>query len=71
MNKKYWEGAPPEKCDLCGRALNFYFVDGKLKRGTRGVFCVQCYSNNGIGFGKGRGQAYERQPNEKWLKIGG
>lgn len=76
--KKYWLGEV-EGCDLCGRKFGLanlggiVFIDGRMKSGSWAIMCLECYKENGVGVGVGRGQVYELQRDGedrgKWLKI--
>lgn len=66
-----WAGTAPTICDLNGEKLETAFVDGRLRFGGWGMFCVTCHEQFGIGLGTGRGQKYEKQPSGVWLKTGG
>jgi len=66
--------SPPDKCDVCGTALSerSFFVDGRLsERGEWRDMCSQCFFVQGGRIGAGKGQLYQRQPDEKWLLVGG
>ena len=65
-----WNGAPPKKCDLCGKQIGETFVDGKTKQGPWGILCVFCHVKFGVGLGNGKGQEY-RMAGNKWVKTAG
>ena len=44
-----WNGAPPKKCDLCGKQIGVTFVDGKTKHGPWAILCVFCHAKFGVG----------------------
>ena len=67
----YWRSAPPEKCDICFKPLTWGFVDAATRRGPWGCLCHSCHAQHGFGYGTGRGQAYEKQPDGLWLKVEG
>lgn len=68
---KYWMGSEAVACDLCGSAFVNRMIDGKTTAGPWGLLCPSCHRKHGIGLGTGRGQEYERQADNRWLKIGG
>ena len=55
-----WLGTKPEKCDVCGNAIDKAFVDGKTKVGPWGILCTECWFQFGVGLGTGLGQLYLR-----------
>ena len=57
MNKK-WLSELPKKCDICGKLLGKYFIDGKTNMGPWGLLCTECHKEIGDGLGIGHGQAY-------------
>jgi len=71
MKEQYWTGSEPSSCQICGRSLNFYFIDGKVKEESWAYMCCACHKEVGVGLGIGRGQAYQKQPSGRWLKVGG
>jgi hypothetical protein len=49
-----------EKCDCCGQSLRGRpFVDGKTQMGQWAEMCSACAMRYGVGFGVGKGQAYD------------
>lgn len=67
----YWTG-DPEKCNLCGNVITTHFVDGKVAGySSWAIMCPDCFRDFGLGLGLGRGQLYEKQPNERYMKIEG
>lgn len=68
----YWVGKPTEdlKCELCSNPFGDKFVDGNTGRGWACV-CMGCFSDYGMALGTGRGQQYEKQKDERWMKIAG
>jgi hypothetical protein len=71
VSLKYWYGGPPEFCDMGGEPITDFFVDGKSKMGPWGFMCASCHSRYGYGLGTGKGQSYKKQPDGRWLKVGG
>lgn len=65
-----WCGAPPEKCDVCGTAIEKVFIDGRTRQGPWGFLCPSCHALDGVGLGTGYGQRYELK-NGKWEKTAG
>lgn len=66
MEKKVkWISDRPEKCDLCGRPLVDWFVDGKTTYGPWAVIGKCCFDKFGVGLGTGRGQRYDLETLEK------
>ncbi len=64
----------PSKCDLCGQSLGAmkYFIDGKLSNDNAWAnMCEKCFTKQGAGIGWGVGQLFMRQPDGKWLLVGG
>lgn len=65
---KYWFGEPPKECALTKFVttphlpVNKVFVDGSTKFGPWGKMCLNCHELYGWGFGVGRGEKYEKQP---------
>ena len=63
-----------EQCDICQCYFRDqqYLVDCELKDKPGWCYmCGSCFSKHGKGIGYGVGQLYMRQPNGKWLKVGG
>jgi hypothetical protein len=65
--------SPPEKCDLCGTALEKkeFFVDGQTQSGTWANMCKGCYEKHGMGIGWGTGQLYRNRGLYGWQCIAG
>jgi hypothetical protein len=66
---KYWMGDKPKDCDICHKALGDSFVDGATTMGPWGIMCKNCFPVFGVGLGIGRGQRYEKQSDDRWLKV--
>lgn len=69
---KYWHGSEP-KCDFYGLELPKLtsFVDSKTVHGPWAIMCPGCHNVNGVGFGLGKGQGYERQIDGQFKKVAG
>ena len=65
---KYWNG-DPQDCDICHKKLSDSFVDGATTMGPWAIMCQTCFSAFGVGLGTGRGQRYEKQKDNRWLKV--
>lgn len=60
MMARFWMGAAPEKCDICGVKIARVFVDGVTRDGRWGIMCPTCRIEEGrIKLGTGLGQKYE------------
>lgn len=57
-------------CDMCGKTLTDWFVDGKTRFGPWANMCKPCHEKYGVGLGTGRGQLYQHIRG-KWLKQEG
>lgn len=68
-----WVGPVPKQCDICELPLTVQFMDcavpGPEYRGIWGCLCPQCFSKFNCALGLGRGQAYTKQPDGRWLKM--
>ena len=53
-------GDPPDDCELCGKPLEKYAVDGKTRSGIWCWMCLHCHRYLGIGTGLGKGQVYKK-----------
>lgn len=71
MADKFYCGSAPTSCDICSHPITETFVDGKTNMGPWGNMCPSCHGSHGCGLGTGRGQKYQRQPDGRWLKVGG
>jgi hypothetical protein len=70
--KKFWLSPVPKTCQLCDQVLGQSFVDGHLRvLGQWCIMCLPCHGVHGVGFGAGRGQRYDRQIDDRWLKTEG
>ncbi len=70
----YFVGSTPEKCERCGDKIEDVFVDGQLRHlgcWIWGYACPICHAKHGCGFGKGRGQKFQKQPDGKFMKVEG
>ena len=67
---KTWKGSPITNCQICGRKIATYFIDGKTKLGPWGILCPTCHAKQGFGLGLGRGQKYELV-GRMYIKISG
>lgn len=68
--KVYWVG-DVDNCDICTVSMANKFVDGKTIYGSWATMCQSCHKRIGMGFGAGKGQLYEKQSDNRWLKIRG
>ena len=72
MTVKYWQSSIPANCDLSpNHELNGTFIDGRTTAGPWGIMCVVCHARYGVGLGTGCGQKYQRQADERYLKVEG
>lgn len=71
MSEKEWYGAPPDRCEICGKGLTMRFVDGATTMGPWAVMCFQCHMAHGVGVGPGRGQQYTQRPDGRWVQGSG
>lgn len=71
MLKKFWLGAAPAKCDVCGKAITSVFIDGKWMGRAWANQCPTCFDQARGQLGLGSGQRYEKQDDGRWLKTGG
>ena len=75
MKEKLWLGSPIKCCNICGREIHDYFVDGDVRGRGWAILCLLCHQRVGTGTGTGKGQKYERRnkdtKDEKWVKIEG
>ena len=68
---KKWNGSPITACDICAKPIGALFIDGRTQQGPWGIMDPKCHRVYGVGLGTGKGQAYARQPNGEWHKVGG
>lgn len=73
----YWTG-DVGRCQVCDTPFIYPNKDGivlmfdaRLDNGYWANVCEPCFDDRGCGLGTGRGQRYEKQPNDRWLKTGG
>jgi hypothetical protein len=65
-------GDLPSKCEMTGKPLTDRFVDGKIRPGGPwGILHPDTFAGYGFTPAPGVGQLYEKQPDGRWLKIGG
>jgi hypothetical protein len=58
--------------DDFGKTIDEQFVDGKTNMGPWAIMTPSSWRLNGVGqLGLGRGQRYERQADDRWLKVEG
>jgi hypothetical protein len=63
---------PPEKCDLCQRAIGAEFYDGKTVLGPWANMCERCWHVHSFGLlGLGKGQKYRRNAAGEYEKVAG
>jgi len=67
---KLWYGAPPERCDICGKPIYHRFIDGATQAGPWAMMCMFCHRMEGVGIGEGRGQQYTQQEDGTWAQGG-
>jgi len=60
-----WMNPAPTKCNICGRAPQGRFVDGKTCMGPWALMCETCHEAFGVGIGTGKGQKYDTRTLEK------
>jgi len=64
-------------CDICGGSLKGqrFVIDGmvgqKNSSGAWAYMCATCFASHGAGIGWGKGQLYERTPDNEWLQVAG
>ena len=75
----------PEVCDLCGTSFNTqeYLIDGEVKdtpqipventmsMGQWAYMCPECFQARGVAIRWGKGQLYQKTPENDWLLVGG
>lgn len=68
--EKEWLGS--KKCDFCNTIINDILIDGKTTDGYWATMCKKCHKIHGIGkFGIGCGQKYEKNSENRFIKIEG
>lgn len=67
----YWVGVSPTECDIGGEKIRKSFVDGRTKMGPWANMCLKCSREHGVGVGQGKGQLYQKQADNRWLKTQG
>lgn len=66
---KYWHGEV-KTCNICKEKLSDVMYDSNTRMGWANT-CEACFREYGTGLGTGRGQKYERQADDRWLKTAG
>lgn len=66
----YWL-SPLSNCNVCSAPFNGVMYDARVGRGAWGNICQKCFDDYGCSLGLGRGQKYELQSDNRWLKTGG
>jgi hypothetical protein len=69
MKKKYWNGTIPTKCEICGKPLTKYFIDGRTRMGPWAIMCPECFKVYGSDLGIGKGQKYKFIKKGVWEKC--
>lgn len=67
----YWTADVPTYCEISMQQIIDCFVGGVTPMGSWGHMHPDTHSDFGCGFGLGRGQKYEKQPDGRWLKTKG
>jgi hypothetical protein len=62
---------PPTKCDICHKAIESEFVDGKTTLGPWANMCTTCFKAYGVGTGTGLGQIYVKEDDGQFRKVAG
>lgn len=70
MKPKFWSGEVPAK-DAFGQPITEEFIDGKTIYGPWAIMSPKSFRERGLGLGLGRGQRYQRQSDNRWLKVEG
>lgn len=69
---KFWTGKAPETCQLCSKAIDKDFIDGRIAgQSSWGHMCPACHFKLGAGLGTGKGQSYHKIEDGRWMKIDG
>jgi hypothetical protein len=59
-------------CDICKQEDLMIYIDGKTQFGPWANMCLDCFYENGVGLGLGKGQCYQwDSEKQKYIKIGG
>ena len=59
-------------CDICGKPLERWYVDVKMKSGPWADVCLACFETQGSSIGQGVGQLYQLNlTTMEWEKIAG
>lgn len=66
----YWLGEG-RVCEYCKRGLVETLIDARVRDGGWMVLDADCHASIGMGFGVGRAQRYQRQADDRWLKVEG
>lgn len=66
----YWCGEVKDECNVCKGSFNGTMYDANLRMGWANC-CHRCFMDYGMGLGMGRGQKYEQQETNRWLKVAG
>jgi len=65
-----WTSPAPERCQLCAKKIEDFFVDGRTLFGSWACMCPECHELAGAGFGIGHGQMYWRV-GDRWIAVVG
>jgi hypothetical protein len=68
--KKITYANAPIRCDVCHDDFGNVMYDASV-RGRWGNLCQKCFTLYNCSLGLGRGQKYEKQADNSWLKTGG
>lgn len=59
-------------CNICGKILDHWYADAKLRSGQWADLCLSCFESQGIGIGTDTGRLFQvNQTTQKWEKIAG
>jgi hypothetical protein len=67
---RFWHGQIRSEDDFDQPIMN-KFIDGATTFGPWAIMSPSSFKRYGKGLGTGLGQAYEKQKDGRWLKIGG
>ena len=59
------------RCDICDKETPQEYFDAKTKQGPWATMCSWCFRQHGIGLGLGRGQRYQRNVQNNFVKTEG